>query len=148
MPIAPQTISTGRLPSARPIPPGSGLQVGLWRRGSGHRLASPTKETTSTIAAAHQNSHSGTGRSVRTEMPWAISNTCGSAGLDGQLAEQRVRALVLGLVTLDLEDTLDVRGEPEGGGLARRDRLLDVVAVQVHVVGRVRAHDDGHLVAL
>src|SRR5215211_837189 len=148
MPIAPQAIWTGRLASVRPMPPGSGLEVGFWRRGSGQRLASPTNETTSTIAAAHQNSHSGTGRSVRTEMPWAISNTRRSAGLDGQLAEQRVPALVLGLVALDLEDALDVGGELEGGGLPRRDRLLDLVAVQMHVVGRIGAHDDRHLVAL
>src|SRR5918995_85075 len=51
-PMAPQTISTGRLPSTRPMPPGSGRQPGFWRRGSGHRTASATNETTSTIAAA------------------------------------------------------------------------------------------------
>ncbi len=74
-PIAPQTISTGRLPSARPTPPGSGRQPAFSSRGCGHRTASATKEMTSTIAAAHQNSHSGIGRSVRTEMPCAIRNT-------------------------------------------------------------------------
>src|SRR6185503_5029476 len=148
MPIAPQAISTGRLAIALPMPRGSGLQEGFWSRGSGHSVARPTNETTSTIAAAHQNSHSGTGRSVRTEMPWAISNTRRSAGLDGQLAEQRVPALVLGLVALDLEDALDVGCELEGGRLPGLDRLLDVVAVQVDVVGRVGADHDGHLVAL
>ena len=43
----------------------------FWRRGSGHSTASATNETTSTIAAAQPNSHSGMGRSDRTEIPCA-----------------------------------------------------------------------------
>ena len=73
--MAPQAISTGRLASARPAPPGSGRQRRSSSRGSGQSEASATNEAKRTTAAAHQNSHSGTGRSVRTEMPCAIRNT-------------------------------------------------------------------------
>src|SRR5215208_5176093 len=148
MPIAPQAISTGRLASTRPKPPRAGRQPGFCSRGFGHSVARPTNETASTIAAAHQKITSGTGRSVRTEMPWAMRNTLRSAWLDRQLAHEGLAPGVLGHVALDLEDALDVRLELEGGGLPGLDRLLDVVAVQVDVVLGVRAHDDRDLVAL
>src|SRR5918995_1826902 len=147
-PMAPQTISTGRLPSTRPMPPGSGRQPGFWRRGSGHRTASATNETTSTIAAAQPNSHSGMGRSDRTEIPCPIRNTGGSPGFDYEGSDQRIAAGVLGHVTLDLELALEVRLEPEPRGLAGRDLLLDVVAMQVDVVRRVSGHHDHNGVAL
>src|SRR5215208_3964787 len=117
MPIAPQAISTGRLASTRPKPPRAGRQPGSCSRGFGHSVASPTNDTARTIAAAHQKMTSGTGRSVRTEMPWAIRNTLGSAWLDRQPAHQRLAPGVLGHVALDLEDALDVRRELEGRGL-------------------------------
>ena len=107
MPIAPQMISTGRLASTRPIPPGSGRQVGFCRRGSGHSTASATNETTRTIAAAHPNSHSGMGRSDRTEIPWPIRNTGASLRFDYERPDQRVAAGVLGHVALDLELALE-----------------------------------------
>src|SRR5215204_6680750 len=147
-PIAPQTISTGRLASTRPIPPGSGRQVGFWRRGSGQSTASATNETTSTIAAAHPNSHSGIGRSERTEIPCPIRNTERSPGFDYEGGDQRVTTGVLCHVALDLELALEVRLELKAGGLPRRNLLLDVVAVQVDVVGRFGAHDDHDRVAL
>src|SRR5215218_10254273 len=125
-PIAPHTISTGRLASARPIPPGSGRQVGFWRRGAGHRTASATNETTSTIAAAHPNSHSGIGRSERTEIPCPIRNTEKSLRFDYERPQQRVAAGVLGHVALDVELALEVGLEPEGRGPPGLDRLLDV----------------------
>src|SRR4051812_20267064 len=115
--MAPQRISTGRLASARPMPPGSGLHSGVCSRGCGHSTASATNDRASTAAAAHQKTTSGTGRSVRTEMPWAISSTRVSAGLDCQLGEEGLPALVLGLVALDLEDALDVGTEIEPGRL-------------------------------
>ena len=68
-PIAPHTISTGRLAIARPMPPGRGRQPGSSSRGFGHSVASATNETARTTDAAHQKITSGTGRSVRTEMP-------------------------------------------------------------------------------
>ena len=107
--MAPQTISTGRLASTRPMPPGSGRQLGFWRRGSGHRTASATNETTSTIAAAQPNSHSGMGRSDRTEIPCPIRNTGASPGFDYERSDERVAAGVLGHVALDLELALEVR---------------------------------------
>ena len=60
----------------------------------------------------------------------------------------RLAAGVLGHVALDLEHALDRRLEAELRGLARRDLLLDVVAVQVDVVGRVGAHREQHAVAV
>src|SRR5919107_2283783 len=130
MPIAPQTISMGRLARTRPIPPGSGRQVGFWRRGSGHRTASATNETTSTIAAAQPNSHSGIGRSDRTDIPCPIRNTRASARFDYECPHERVAARVLRHVTLELELAFQVGLEPERRGLPRLDRLLDVVAVE------------------
>src|SRR5215212_2450592 len=147
-PQAPQTISTGRLASKRPIPAGSARQVGFWRRGSGQRTASATNETTSTMAAAQPNSHSGIGRSDRTDIPCPIRNTGASPGFDYERREERVAAGVLGLVALDLELALEIRLEPEAHGLPGLDRLLDVVAVQVDVIGRIRVHHDHHGVAL
>src|ERR687897_2675439 len=124
-PMAPHTISTGRLANARPIPPGSGRQVGFWRRGSGHRTASATNETTSTIAAAQPNSHSGMGRSDRTEIPCPIRNTGGSPGFDYEGSDQRIAAGVLGHVALDLELALEIRRELETHSLPGLDFLLD-----------------------
>ncbi len=70
-PIPPQATSTGRLASARPTPPGNGLQCSCSSLGFGHSAASATKETISTSAAAHPNSQAGIGRSDRAATPWA-----------------------------------------------------------------------------
>src|SRR5439155_6072079 len=43
------------------------------RRVLAHMVDSSTNETTSTIAAAHANSHAGTGRLARPEMPCALA---------------------------------------------------------------------------
>src|SRR5215207_4255955 len=120
-PTAPQTISTGRLASARPTRPGRGRQLGFWRRGSGHRTASATNETTRTIAAAHPNSHSGMGRSERTEIPCPIRNTGASPGFDYEGPDQRISPGVLGSVALDLEFALELRLEPESRRLPGPD---------------------------
>src|SRR5215212_6213142 len=101
-------ISTARLARTRPMPPGSGRHDDSSSRGFGHSTARATKETASTIDAPHQKITSGTGRSVRTEMPCAIRNTRTSVGLDGERAHQRLAAGVLRHVALDLEDALDV----------------------------------------
>src|SRR5215213_7989498 len=147
-PMAPQTISTGRLASARPIPSGSGRQPGFWRRGSGHRTARATNETTRTIAAAQPNSHSGMGRSDRTEIPCPIRNTGASPGFDYEARDQRLAAGVLRVVALHLEFAFEIRCELQARRLPRLDPLLDVVAVQVGVIGRVSADHDDDGVAL
>src|SRR5215208_6845578 len=143
-PTVPQTISTGRLASTRPIPPGSGRQVGFWRRGSGHRTASATNETTSTMAAAQPNNHSGIGRSDRTEIPCPIRNKWASRRFDYEGSDHGSPAGVLGHVALDLELAFDGGLERETRGLPGRGLLHDVVAVQVNLVGRVGAHHDRH----
>src|SRR3954453_13332221 len=148
MPIAPQRISTGRLAGPRPNAPRGPPHPGSCSRGVGHSVASPTNETARTIAAAHQKITSGTGRSVRTEMPWAMKNTLRSVRLDRQLGHLRLAGCVLGPVALDVEDALGIRREPEDGRLARRDRLLDVHAVDMDVVLGVRGDDQRDLVAL
>lgn len=72
-PIPPQATSTGRLASARPIPPGSGRQCSRWSFGFGHSAASRTKETIRTRAAAQKKSQSGIGMSERAATPWAYA---------------------------------------------------------------------------
>ncbi len=77
------------------------------------------------MAAAHPNSHSGIGRSVRPTMPWAsrlMQRSSASAGLDHQPRDQRLAPGVLGRVALDLEHALDVGLEAEARGLARAPR--------------------------
>src|SRR5215208_4848310 len=147
-PMVPQTISTGRLASARPIPSGSGRQPGFWRRGSGHRTARATNETTRTIAAAQPNSHSVMGRSDRTEIPCPIRNTGASPGFDYEARDQRLAAGVLRVVALHLEFAFEIRCELEARRLPRLQLLLDVVAVQMDVIGRVSADHDEDGVAL
>ena len=84
----------------------------------GHRTASATNETTSTIAAAHPNSHSGMGRSdayrdpVRDQEHGLVRR-----GSTTRRADERVAPRVLGHVALDLELALEVRPEPEAGRL-------------------------------
>src|SRR5919202_749085 len=81
------------------------------RHGLNARKTSPNRRLSGTNAS--QKMTSGTGRSVRTEMPCAIRNTRSSVGLDRQLAHERVAAGLLRDVTLYLEDALDVRDEVE-----------------------------------
>ena len=61
-PIAPQTISTKRLPSARPSRAAAAATAASSSRGFGHSTASAANEITSTAAAAHANTTSGSGR--------------------------------------------------------------------------------------
>src|SRR5215211_6682726 len=110
-PIAPQTISTGRPASVRPKPPGRGRHSSRWSRGSGHRTASATNDTTSTIAAAQPKSHSGIGRSDRATRPCASGITNWSGWLNDQAADEGIPAGIFGYMALDLEDALDVRLE-------------------------------------
>src|SRR5688572_22711091 len=51
-------------------------------------------------------------------------------------------------MALYLELAFEVRLDPEAGGLSGRRLLLDVIAVQMDVVGGVGPHDDDDGVAL
>ena len=96
---------------------------GSCRRGSATAPRAPTNETTSTIAAAHPNSHLGH-RQVRTDRDPVGDQEHGErhSGSTMSVADQRLAAGVLGHVALDLEIALDVGRELEGRRLARLDR--------------------------
>ena len=141
-PIAPQTISTGRLASTRPSRPAAAasrvLQPRLRPQGGErderdhqHDRGRPPEDD-----LRH--------RQVRADRD-AVGDqehALRQSGSTVSLRHQRLATGVLGHVALDLEDALDVGRELEGRGLARLDVLLDVVAVQVDVVVRVGADDD------
>src|SRR5262245_47070415 len=95
-PIVPHTTSTKRLPSARPIPSGSGRHGGVPSiRGFGHSTASAANEITSTAAAAHANTTSGSGRFLVELSPlWANSSMWLEGGLQRVLERRQAeRAL-------------------------------------------------------
>lgn len=71
-PIAPQAMSTTQLVRGRLGGAGNGQKPFCSSRGRGHMKARATKAT-STAAAAHENSHVGTGRSARPDSPWAAA---------------------------------------------------------------------------
>src|SRR3954468_16263646 len=99
--------------------PGSGLNgTPSSSRGFGHSTASATKETISTTAAAHANSHSGIGRLLRWTSPCAdaaggaISATAaGGARIQSLRIRRLERCLYRVLERLDAERALEPRGD-------------------------------------
>ena len=148
MPISPQTTSVTRLVSARESHAGSAANPPSCSRGWGHRTARATNEMTSTTAAAQPNSHSGIGRSVRPTMPCAIledhEGSTTSRAISGSLPASS--AVWLSISKMPSMSAL----KRKLAGAPRLGLLLDVVAVQVDLVGRglVGAHLHADLVAL
>src|SRR5688500_441791 len=124
------------------MPPGKGRQLSRWSFGSGHRTASATNETTSTIAAATPTNHPGVGRSERATSPCASWITPASRRLNDDLRHERVSAGVLRHVALQLEHALEIGREPEPCGRAGRRVHGDVVAVQVELIRSIARNDD------
>src|SRR5205814_529273 len=140
---------------------------GCCRRGVGHSVASATKETTSTTAAAQPNSQPGTGRSARPTRPCAhaaagrppagsSAHAAASAaapprrGLNGVPASRfdlQRGDLFAACLELDHDYARDRRREVEADRDARGDVLVQAIAVDVHLFGGVRRDLEAHAIA-
>src|SRR5574337_1270661 len=108
----------------------------LFRSGLLHRSPSTMNETARTIAAVVKKRDSGTGRSRTPPIPCAMTITARPSRLDGH-----VRDLDPAPLELDLEPAGDGRGERQASRAAGGDVRRHVVAVEVDLVGDVRADD-------